>query len=656
MMLATSNQKSQILAETASSVIGNPCLFIVGFPYSGTKRLATLLDAHPQLAIAPELNWITYFFDTPSGPNLEGFLAWPLIDKWIHQKKFEPLGIPIDEVRKIINLTELLPCHDFMSRLLDIHGRLRGKERAGSWTPEFMLYLEALHNAYPWTKFIHVIRDGRDVYLDMIERPDETLPQFSTWTKDPLGTIALWWNRKVQQCRKAGQRLGPQHYFEIQCEKLKAGPEEEADRLCDFLGIPFDEKWIHFYASSTTDDPAKPQPSQDIVRKEKRDWRKQMPSESVERFEAAAGDLLDELGYDRAFPRPRDDIRDGVSQLQEEFAHPIFLRKTSPQSLTQRRAKAGWNNPFVFVVGCPRSGTTLLQRILDAHPLLAICPETFWVVYFYKKRIGLTPDGRVTPGLNSQLLTYYKFYRMKAAQADLNRLVEPQGPTSYADFVARLFDHYGEYWHKPLVGDKTPDYVRNLPTLHSLWPQSKIIHVIRDGRDVCLSAISWKRKINRLTSQFTTWEKHPVTTAALWWDWHVRKGREDGHSLSAGSYCELRYENLIAQAEKECARLCDFLSLPPDESMLKFHEGRIRTEPGLDAKNAWMPITAGLRDWRNQMPPEDIERFEAAAGDLLSELGYPREVPRPNSRILQETAEIRKTFNSDVLRLGDWLP
>jgi hypothetical protein len=80
------------------------------------------------------------------------------------------------------------------------------------------------------------------------------------------------------------------------------------------------------------------------------------------------------------------------------------------------------------------------------------------------------------------------------------------------------------------------------------------------------------------------------------------------------------------------------------------------TEPGLDAKNAWMPITAALRDWRTERPLEETERFEAAAGDLLDELGYPRAVPHPTNGILQETAEIRKIFVNDVLRLGDWLP
>jgi hypothetical protein len=654
-MLETGAQKSRpILRPEVTSVQRSPCFFIVGFSCSGTRRLATLLDALPQVAVAPELSWITDFFDTPSGPNLEGLVAWPQLAKWIRQKRFESVAISSEEVRKIIEPTELLPCHLFMSRLLDIHGRTKGKERIGSWTPEFMRYLGALHGSYPWAKFIHLIRDGRNVCLELLEGQDETLRGFSTWSKDPLVTIALWWNRKVQQCRRAGQRLGAAHYHEIRFEKLKTKPEEEVARLCDFLGIPFDDKWIRLCASATPGDPANS--SRDISRRGKRDWRTQMPAENVERFEAAAGNLLEELGYDRAFPRPRAEAVAGVSRLQQEFAHPVVWRKTSPQSLVRRRAKAGWTNPFVFIVGCPRSGTTLLQRILDAHPHLAICPETFWVVYFYKKRIGLTQEGQVTPELISQLLTYYKFYRMKASKADLDKLIEREGSSPYATFVAGIFDHYGEYWHKPLVGDKTPDYVRNLPTLHALWPQAKIVHLIRDGRDVCLSAINWKRKIGRLRSQFTTWEKHPVTTSALWWDWHVRKGLEDGRSLGPEYYYELRYEALIAHAEEESARLCDFLRLPSEESMLKFHEGRIRTEPGLDAKNAWMPITAGLRDWRTQMPAEDVEQFEAAAGDLLLELGYSRAVPKPADRVLEETAEIRKTFVSDALRLGDWLP
>jgi hypothetical protein len=61
-------------------------------------------------------------------------------------------------------------------------------------------------------------------------------------------------------------------------------------------------------------------------------------------------------------------------------------------------------NPFVFLVGCPRSGTTLLQTIVDAHPEIAIFHELWWLDTWYARRIGLTRDGLVTPELVSRLL------------------------------------------------------------------------------------------------------------------------------------------------------------------------------------------------------------------------------------------------------------
>ena len=83
-------------------------------------------------------------------------------------------------------------------------------------------------------------------------------------------------------------------------------------------------------------------------------------------------------------------------------------------------------NPFVFIVGCPRSGTTLVQRIVDAHPDVAICDETFWLAYFFKKRLGLTPEGWVTPELISRLLEYHKFYRMRIGRDELELLMRCQ--------------------------------------------------------------------------------------------------------------------------------------------------------------------------------------------------------------------------------------
>jgi hypothetical protein len=313
-------------------------------------------------------------------------------------------------------------------------------------------------------------------------------------------------------------------------------------------------------------------------------------------------------------------------------------------------------NPYVFIVGCARSGTTLLQRIVNAHPHIAVVNETHWSARYFEKRRGLTPEGFVTPELIPKLLEFPRFLpKMKLGREELERLIDSDEPISYPSFVSAIFDLYGQRKGKSLVGDKTPSYVLTLPTLHGLWPKAKFVHIIRDGRDVSLSAINW-RKAYRLARRFSTWTEDPITTAAVWWERRVRLGREDGGSLAPKLYYEVRYEALVSVPEETCAALCDFLGLPYDDAMLKFHEGRENADPNLDAKKAWRPITPALRDWRTQMPAEDLERFEAAAGNLLEELGYPRAVPDPPQEKLVNAIRIRDAFTQEIRAKGKRLP
>ncbi len=312
-------------------------------------------------------------------------------------------------------------------------------------------------------------------------------------------------------------------------------------------------------------------------------------------------------------------------------------------------------NPYLFIVGCPRSGTTLLRRMLDAHPLVAVIDETRWIAGFFEKRKGLTYEGLVTPKLVDELLEYDRFAKLEIGREELQALIEAGDPLPYSRFVTDLFDLYGHKRGKPLVGDKTPRYSRRVRTLHALWPEAKFIHLIRDGRDVCLSILNWK-KADRALGRFTTWGEDPVTTAALWWEWHVREAREAGQSLGPGLYHEVRYESLVSQPADECLALCEFLNIPYDDAMLRFHEGRERTDPGLDAKNAWRPVTVGLRDWRTHMAAEDTERFEAAAGGLLDELNYPVATGSPNPVSLEEAARLHEAFGQAVRTRGQRLP
>ena len=312
-------------------------------------------------------------------------------------------------------------------------------------------------------------------------------------------------------------------------------------------------------------------------------------------------------------------------------------------------------NPYLFIVGCPRSGTTLLRRLVDTHPLVAVIDEMRWIASFFERREGLTPEGLVTPELVDRLLAYDRFATLEISREQLGRLIDTGDPVPYPNFVTGIFDLYGQAQGKSLVGDKTPRYARSIGTLHALWSHARFVHLVRDGRNVCLSILNW-RKADRALGRFSTWGEDQVTTAALWWEWHVRLGREDGGSLAPNLYHEVRYEELVSEPAKECEKLCSFLDLPYDDAMLKFHQGRTKMKPGLDAKRAWLPITSGLRDWRTQMLAEDLERFEAAAGDLLEELGYPRACPHPPEEKLARAVRIRESFTREASASGKRLP
>jgi hypothetical protein len=303
-------------------------------------------------------------------------------------------------------------------------------------------------------------------------------------------------------------------------------------------------------------------------------------------------------------------------------------------------------NPYTFLVGSARSGTTLLRRIVNAHSLIAISRETHWVPRFYEQRRGVTADGAVTEELVSQLVGYRRFPRFGVSEEELRKLVQRDEPVSYASFVSSFYDLIGKARGKRLVGDKTGAYARALPTLHALWPSARFVHLIRDGRDVALSVLSWKPEPG--ASRFSTWDDDPLMTTALWWIWNVRLARDAGLALPRRLYHEIRYEALVTRPQEQCASLCAFLELPYEDAMVRFHEGRTRREPGLTAKQAWLPITPNLRNWREQMPSEATERFEAVAGELLEELGYERAFPRPRAELRARADELRERAAAEL--------
>jgi hypothetical protein len=319
-------------------------------------------------------------------------------------------------------------------------------------------------------------------------------------------------------------------------------------------------------------------------------------------------------------------------------------------------------NPYLFIVGCPRSGTTLLQRLLDCHAQLAITPETHWIPRWFHDRQGkgITADGRVSKKLLRKLAAHPRFAELGVSPRKEHFRVPREGRVSYASFVSSLFDLYGEEQGKPLVGDKTPGYAREVATLHDLWPNAKFVHLIRDGREVALSIMNWPRardwNAGEGAARFRTWAEAPLLTAALWWEWHVRLAREAGDALGTALYHEVRYEALVDSPEEECRTVCDFLGIASDDDLLPKYEAKVKTNAKRDDKHPWMAITRGLRNWQSQVPTSDVEGFEAAAGGLIEELDYRRAFPSPQQGALEAADRARCSFVQDALAQGYPVP
>ncbi len=125
-----------------------------------------------------------------------------------------------------------------------------------------------------------------------------------------------------------------------------------------------------------------------------------------------------------------------------------------------------------------------------------------------------------------------------------------------------------------------------------------------------------------------------------------------GARLGPERYHELRYEELVADPERILRELCAFVELPYDERMLRYHEQADRLVPSLSHSehhgNLYKPPTAGLRDWRRDLSPQDVAVFEALAGDLLDELGYERRTARPG--FAASLAATRFRVGTEVLK------
>jgi hypothetical protein len=266
----------------------------------------------------------------------------------------------------------------------------------------------------------------------------------------------------------------------------------------------------------------------------------------------------------------------------------------------------------VFIVGCPRSGTTLLRDLLGAHPALTFPPESHFIPRFYRA-YGDPRSERDARRLGAAILrtSWIREWGLALAPADFASC------RSYRDVVSRLFEAWARQAGKRRWGDKTPQYVTDVPTLLEIFPAAKVVHIHRDGRDVALSWMGFR------------YGPGNVFAAARAWKAHVEAGRRAGSAAPPASYREVRYETLVSEPDTTVRSLYEFLEeadapiAPPPPQPLPpnpFWIGRQKRSSAGDAVT-----TASCGRWKTAMSTRDRALFESVAGDLLRELGYETE-------------------------------
>jgi len=293
----------------------------------------------------------------------------------------------------------------------------------------------------------------------------------------------------------------------------------------------------------------------------------------------------------------------------------------------------------LIILGVGRSGTTLLRVMLDRNTTLAIPYETFFVPQL-AHRHGRRPSIDEFVEDLGRLRTLYDWgIRPEDVRPRLRK-----GMTT-SEALAAIFETYADRQGKPRWGDKTPLYMQQLPLLERLFPDALWVHLVRDGRDAALSFLE-------LPEGFSgkTWaQPRTVAQFAARWRTEILAARRLGRH--AGSrYLELRYEDLVAEPERELRRICDHASLPWEDGMLD--HTRVSDAANMpEHRNLAQPPTPGLRDWRSQMSRDDTLAFEQVAGDVLRSAGYePLEpggrYPTPRGRIeLARFAALSRSWN-----------
>ncbi|WP_246007260.1 sulfotransferase family protein [Actinomadura pelletieri] len=289
----------------------------------------------------------------------------------------------------------------------------------------------------------------------------------------------------------------------------------------------------------------------------------------------------------------------------------------------------------IFIIGCPRSGTTLLQLMLHSHPRIAVPAETKFVLPAYTARCDFGDLGvRENRRALADWITRDRSTKFHALGLDAAEVADEivAGPPTLGSAIATVFRAYARRSGKPRWGDKRPSYLRYVGPLLRMFPEAQFVHLIRDGRDCVASLLEMP------------WYDQDINHAVSVWREAIDRGRRLTERLGPDTYYEMQYERLVADPTDELTRLCGFLGEEFDPAMT--HPDGLAKQTVSSGKQ-WhgrtkdTVTTSHVGSWAQRLAPWEISLAEAAFGERLAEYGYePSGLPKPPASQLARFAKV----------------
>lgn len=284
----------------------------------------------------------------------------------------------------------------------------------------------------------------------------------------------------------------------------------------------------------------------------------------------------------------------------------------------------------VFILGNPRSGTTMLRLMLTSHEDIGIPPESEFIVrlfsrYGHLKSFSQSEIAEFRNSLSGDPIDLAEQWEVPLdalfydAQALLGK--------PYAEVCASIYRAYQRakgLAPTQLWGDKNNAYSQYVDLLARLYPEARFVHLLRDGRAVLNSYRKLSTEDDNIYAPVLP--KDAFEVALRWTDTTSRIERHlRQHAVRR--WISIRYEDLLEEPEAQSRHLCKFLDLPYDPSMLEFHLRN--SEQSLEPKrygwkaNTFLPLDKKKStSWLTELSPRALERFESIASPALRRYGY----------------------------------